>query len=78
MLAVCEPLFAVGSYQILVKTWNSTGVFPTPSFGPNRLSFPEGIDRQLDKAVELLLQEVGQGAVTKELIYATQRGMKKP
>ncbi len=38
----------------------------------------EGIDRQLDKAVELLLQEVSQGTVTKELIYATQRGVKKP
>lgn len=37
-----------------------------------------GIDRQLDKAVELLLLEVGQGAPATELIYAAQRDAKKP
>ena len=52
------------------------GCVPDAIVWPKPSELPEGIDRQLDKAVELLLQEVGQGTVTKELIYATQRGMK--
>ena len=46
-------------------------VWPMPS------ELPEGIDRQLDKAVELLMQEVGEGTKATELIYATERDAKK-
>jgi len=52
------------------------GCVPDAIVWPKPTELPMGIDRQLDKAVELLLLEVGQGTPTKELIYATQRAAK--
>ena len=54
------------------------GCVPDAIVWPKPTELPMGIDRQLDRAVELLLLEVGQGAPAKELIYATQRAAKQP
>ncbi len=52
------------------------GCVPDAIVWPKPSELPDGIDRQLDKAIELLLQEVGLGTAAKELIYATERATK--
>jgi len=54
------------------------GCIPDAIVWPMPAELPEGKDRQLEKSIEMLLQEVGAGTPTKELIYATERGNKKP
>ncbi len=54
------------------------GCVPDAIVWPKPTELPMGIDRQLEKAVELLMLEVGEGSPAKEVIYATQRETKKP
>lgn len=49
------------------------GCEPNVTIWPEPGELPQGIDRQLEKAVEMLLEEVGQVEPDPELIYATQR-----
>ncbi len=78
MSAVYEPPFRGWFLPDAGQNMELNGCVADAIVWPKPSELPGGIDRQVDKAVELLLQVVGQGPVTKELIYATQRGIKKP
>lgn len=52
------------------------GCLPDVVIWPKPGELPRGVDRQLEKAVELLLEEVGAGESDKELIYAAERDEK--
>ena len=45
-------------------------VWPAPG------ELPSGVDKQLAKAVSMLLKDVGEGSKDKELIYAAERDLK--
>ncbi|MCR9292774.1 MAG: S41 family peptidase [bacterium] len=51
------------------------GCLPDVVLWPEPGELPAGIDRQLEKAVELLLEEVGEGLSDRELTYASQRDL---
>lgn len=49
------------------------GCEPNVTIWPEPGELPQGVDRQLEKAVELLVEEVGEGRQDAELIYASER-----
>ncbi len=72
----------VGTIRVPFRGWfllktgedmEMNGCLPDTVVWPLPGELPQGIDKQLDKAVELLLEEVGSGETSKSLIYATQR-----
>ncbi len=72
----------VGTIRVPFRGWftigtgddmEMNGCLPDEVIWPGPGEMPQGIDRQLDRAVEILLDEVGDGLIDQELKYATQR-----
>lgn len=65
--------FLVGDGQDMERN----GCLPDVVLWPTPGELPTGTDRQLDKAVELLLEEVGEGALPQALKYAAERDLEE-
>ncbi len=72
----------VGGLRVPFRGWflldsgedmEMNGCQPDVVLWPQPGELPQGIDHQLEKAVELLLQDVGEGQPEKKLKYATER-----
>jgi tricorn protease len=72
----------VGTIRVPFRGWfvigtgedmEMNGCVPDEVLWPAPGELPRGVDHQLDRAVELLLADVGEGEPEKQLIYATQR-----
>jgi len=49
------------------------GCLPEEVIWPKPAEIPQGIDRQLDRAIESLLDEIGEGQPPRKLKYASER-----
>ena len=49
------------------------GCLPNVTVWPKPGELPAGVDRQLETAVEMLVEEVGEGSKDKKLRYASER-----
>ncbi|MEM7475266.1 MAG: S41 family peptidase [Planctomycetota bacterium] len=61
--------FLIGDGQDMERN----GCLPHEVLWPAPGELPQGVDRQLSKAMELLLQDVGEGSAEHDLIYAAER-----
>lgn len=63
--------FLIGDGQDMERN----GCIPHVVLWPEPGELPQGVDRQLEKAVELLIEEVGEGSQDAELTYAAERDL---
>ncbi len=77
----------VGTIRVPFRGWfvigtgedmEMNGCLPDEVVWPGPGEMPQGIDHQLDRAVVMLLEDVGDGSIDQELKYATQRKPSDP